>query len=471
MDPIPDNNNDMVEDINEKEYFSNYSLYSIKKQREKALLFYKEFIDNNLNKNLIKSAFKLDNSTSLINSLYLKSLIGSNKFAKNYLLYNYSINEIDKETIIEEKNIKSEKEKFIILLSNIEKCDSIDQIIIFLCQERKIENPYLRKKKFPNKPIDLNDDHQYFYFLNFYLNNPQLFLENKYYKCIIQIIKSLYEKNERVLLYSFLNEVYKIKNNSNFIFYIYFLLCEYENKVDYFVEIYNKNEKILNIKYLEILYDKYSKFNTFFNSIKDIFLESLKKFINSKVIHSGYDILIIKEKLIPINKDFIDYYINHISFKPIFNRKKEYVIYPENLEVIINISLDFNDLAPIEQKYYNLSILKKIFFNSISPLEEYLTYYKFYVIKEKNNIFQIQNKFKGILCTKILRDFNCYPKQLNYIFGSFNWEQNYNSFNSNIVNVDKFNDIVLGDYFEKFAKASNISEEDLEKMLGKFIRK
>ena len=147
MDPIPDNNNDMVEDINEKEYFSNYSLYSIKKQREKALLFYKEFIDNNLNKNLIKSAFKLDNSTSLINSLYLKSLIGSNKFAKNYLLYNYSINEIDKEKIIEEKNIKSEKEKFIILLSNIEKCDSIDQIIIILCQERKIENPYLRKKK------------------------------------------------------------------------------------------------------------------------------------------------------------------------------------------------------------------------------------------------------------------------------------------------------------------------------------
>ena len=137
MDPIPDNNNDMVEDMNEKEYFSNFSLYSIKKQREKALLFYKEFIDNNLNKNLIKSAFKLDNSTSLINSLYLKSLIGSNKFAKNYLLYNYSINEIDKEKIIEEKNIKSEKEKFIILLSNIEKCDSIDQIIIILCIFKK----------------------------------------------------------------------------------------------------------------------------------------------------------------------------------------------------------------------------------------------------------------------------------------------------------------------------------------------
>ena len=59
-------------------------------------------------------------------------------------------------------------------------------------------------------------------------------------------------------------------------------------------------------------------------------------------------------------------------------------------------------------------------------------------------------------------------KQLNYIFGSFNWDKSYNSFNAEIVNITKNNDIILGDYFEKFSKANNINEEELEKMLGKF---
>ena len=64
-----------------------------------------------------------------------------------------------------------------------------------------------------------------FILLNFYLNNPQLYIDNEYFISIIEIIKSLYEKNERVLLYSFLNEAYKNKKHSNyiFIFIIYYV--------------------------------------------------------------------------------------------------------------------------------------------------------------------------------------------------------------------------------------------------------
>ena len=470
MEPEPVNEN--FNDINQKEYFLNCSFNSLIKEKEDSYSLYKQYMDNPSDKNLIKNAFKLDNTTSLINSLYLQSLLGTNKFAKKYLLYNYSINENEKEKITKIKNIKSEKEKFINLLSEIEKCNTIDNIIIKLTEEQKIENPYFRSKYFPNKPIDLNDEHQYFYFLNFYINNPQIYIDNEYFISIIQIIKSLYEKNERVLLYSFLNEAYKNKNHSNYIFYIYYLLREYVNNCENFNDVYNKSNKILNIKYLEILYEKYSHFNIFFNKIKFIFIDCLKNFLKSNVIHSGYDILIAKEKLLPINDEFIEYYISHINFKPIFNRNKQYLIYPENLEVIINIAFDFNDLVPIEQKYYNLSYLKKILFICISPLEEYLTYYKSYILKDKTkNIFQIQKQFKNILCTNILREFNCVPKQLNYIFGSFNWDQSYNSFNSEIVNIVKNNDIILGDYFEKFSQANNINEEELEKMLGKFNKK
>ena len=123
MEPEPINEN--FNDINEKEYFLNCSFDSLIKEKEDSYSLCKQYMQNPLNKNLIKEAFKLDNTTSLINSLYLQSLLGTNKFAKKYLLYNYSINENEKEKITKVKNIKSEKEKFINLLSKIEKCKRI----------------------------------------------------------------------------------------------------------------------------------------------------------------------------------------------------------------------------------------------------------------------------------------------------------------------------------------------------------
>ncbi len=444
--------------------------YSIQNLKEKALLLAKEYENDTSKTDLIKSAFDLDNTNSYINSLYIQSLKGKNEFPEIFLNFNYSLDEKDKQKINPNNNSNiSEKEKFIDCITKLENINSLDDLFIFSSTQTKLENPFNKAKYLPNKPIDINNDHLYFYYINFYLSDPSLFLNNQYYKSVILIIKTLYEKNERVLLYSFLNDISNKKKKNNFIICIYYLLYIYVGKVDLFKDIYLKTEKMLSTDILDLLIKESINFSNYFEKIKPSFIECLQNFLNSKLMHSAYDLIIKKEKIASLNEETISYFLNHISFKPLFNYKETYSIYPEPLEIVINTSFTFKDLHPLEIKNYYLLKVNNLFFSIISSIQEFLTYYKYYILPNKNHIRILEKKMETIKKVNLFKEGNFNLKKTNFVFSSFNWNKDLNSFNTEIEKCHKHkNEVYLGDYFEKFCEGVNISESELKEILGEF---
>jgi len=444
--------------------------FSISNLKEKALLLAKEYEKDISKTDLIKSAFDLDNTNSYINSLYIQSLKGKNEFPEIFLNFNYSLDEKEKQKINPNNNNNiSEKEKFNDYITKLENINSLDDIFIFSSTQNKLENPFDRIKYLPNKPIDINNDHLYFYYINLFLSDPSIFLHNQYFKSVIIIIKTLYEKNERVLLYSFLHDISDKKKSNNFIICIYYLLYIYVGKVDLFKEVYLKTEKMLSTDILDLLIKESINFSNYFEKIKPIFIECLKGFLNSKLMHSAYDLIIKKEKIASLNEETISYFLDHISFKPLFNYKEIYSIYPEPLEIVVNIYFTFKDLHALEiQKYYLLK-LNNLFFSIISSIQEFLTYYKYYIHPNKNHIRILEKKMETIKKVNVFKDGHFNLKKTNFVFNSFNWNKDLNTFNNEIEKCIKLkNEVYLGDYFEKFCNSININEDGLKEILGNF---
>lgn len=444
--------------------------YSIKIMKEKAISLAKEYENDNSKVELIKNAFQLDNTNSYINSLYIQSLKGKNDFPEIFLNFNYSLDENEMKKINPNSNSISEKEKFTQYISKLENCNTLDDIFIFSSTQTKITNPFDREKYFPNKPIDLTNDHQFHYYMNFYLSEPSLFLNNQYFKSMIAIIKVLYEKNERTLLYGFLHNLSNNKKKSNLILCIYYLLSIYNNEnIKLFNEVYSITEKMLSSEILELLVKQTNNFNKYFETVKPIFIECLNNFLKSKLIHSVYDTIIKKEKIAPLNEETISYFLEHISFKPLFDHKDSFTIYPETLEIIVNTSFTFKDLLPLEAKNYYLIKLKKLFFSVISSLEQFLTYYKYYIHLNKNHIRILEKKFENCKITNIINEGNMNLKQVNYIFNSNNWNKDITNFNLEIDKLKKNKtEVYLGDYFEKFCEAEDIDDNQIKELIGEY---
>ena len=136
---------------------------------------------------------------------------------------------------------------------------------------------------------------------------------------------------------------------------------------------------------------------------------------------------------------------------------------------MVNIYFTFKDLHALEiQKYYLLK-LNNLFFSIISSIQEFLTYYKYYIHPNKNHIRILEKKMETIKKVNVFKDGHFNLKKTNFVFNSFNWNKDLNTFNNEIEKCIKLkNEVYLGDYFEKFCNSININEDGLKEILGNF---
>ena len=224
---------------------------------------------------------------------------------------------------------------------------------------------------------------------------------------------------------------------------------------------------MLTTDILDLLIKESINFSNYFEKIKPSFIECLSNFLNSKLMHSAYDLIIKKEKIASLNEETISYFLNHISFKPLFNYKDTYSIYPEPLEIVINTSFTFKDLHPVEIKNYYLLKLNNLFFSIISSIQEFLTYYKYYIHPNKNHIRILEKKMETIKKVNLFKESNFNLKKTNFVFNSFNWNKDLNTFNAEIekchklknevseifLNCSKYNSLILFNFSFNFVSS------------------